>query len=109
MKQPASRRAHCAELLGDLSSYLDGELSPARCAAMEAHLARCPCCGLLADQLRRLVAICRVSGTTRLPAHVRSRAKSRILELLDAAPPAAAVGRRTGSRPSPSASRSPRG
>jgi anti-sigma factor RsiW len=82
-------------LLEELSSYLDGELSPSRCAAMEAHLASCPCCGVLADRLRRAVAICRVSGMSRLPADVRSRAKARISDLLDAAAP---TRRRAGTR-----------
>jgi len=85
-KRTSPRQAHCISLLEELSFYLDGELSPRRCAAMEAHLDQCPCCGRLADRLRRAVALCRASGVNRLPADVRSRARSRIAELLDAKP-----------------------
>jgi anti-sigma factor RsiW len=83
------RRRHCLDLLGQLSEYLDGELSPARCRAIERHLQDCPCCGEVADSIRRAVAVCRQAGTRRLPPAVRARARRRIVDLLEA-PPAAA-------------------
>jgi anti-sigma factor RsiW len=93
-------RPHCESLLLDLSAYLDGELSPAKCRAIERHLAACPCCEDLADQLRRAVLLCRTAGRRRLPGDVRARARARIAELLSR--PEAGPARR---RPSPGARR----
>jgi anti-sigma factor (TIGR02949 family) len=80
------RRRHCLDLLGQLSEYLDGELSPARCRAIERHLDDCPCCGEIADSIRRAVVVCRKAGTTRLPPAVRARARRRISDLLGVPP-----------------------
>jgi len=99
MTQAASpRRVRCVALLEELSMYLDGELSAKQCQVIEAHLDRCPCCGHLADRLRRAVAICRASGMKRLPGDVRRRAKARITELLSEGPLAAAGSAGQGAR-----------
>jgi anti-sigma factor (TIGR02949 family) len=90
MTRPSTRRQHCYDLLGQLSDYLDGELSPARCRAIERHLDDCPCCGEIADSLRRAVSLCRQAGASRLPPAVRARARRRIADLLGSAPPPAA-------------------
>jgi anti-sigma factor RsiW len=84
MSRPTTRRRHCLDLLGELSDYLDGELSPARCRAIDRHLDACPCCGEIADSIRRAVTVCRQAGITRLPPAMRSRARQRIADLLDA-------------------------
>ena len=74
----------CRAQLDELFAYLDGELSDARCAAIERHLASCLCCEGLADGLRRAIAVCRASGRERLPSRVRARAEARVERLLDA-------------------------
>lgn len=91
MSRPSTRRRHCLDLLAELSAYLDGELSPARCRAIERHLDACPCCGEVADSIRRAVAVCRQAGVRRLPPALRSRARERIADLLGAPPPAPAA------------------
>jgi anti-sigma factor RsiW len=73
-------------MLSDLSAYLDGELSDARCRAIEEHLDRCPCCDQLAAGLRRAVAVCRNGGLVRLPPAVRRRARMRIAALVAGTP-----------------------
>lgn len=73
---------HCRVLLLDLSRYLEGELTPARACALARHLDGCPCCGAIADRLKRTITACRAAGHTRLPADVRSRARARIRHLL---------------------------
>jgi anti-sigma factor RsiW len=88
MEPQASRRRHCLDLLGELSDYLDGDLSPARCRAIERHLEACPCCDQFADGLRRAIAVCREAGAKRLPREVRSRAQARIDALLGKSAPA---------------------
>lgn len=80
--RPARQSGACRELLAELFDYLDGELSAARYRALERHLGRCPCCGELAENLRKAVAVCRAEGSTRLPAAVRARARARIRALL---------------------------
>jgi anti-sigma factor RsiW len=72
----------CRELLAELFDYLDEELSPARCRALERHLDNCPCCGELADNLRKAIALCRAEGRRALPPAIRSRARQRVAALL---------------------------
>jgi anti-sigma factor RsiW len=83
---PISRTsgADCRAQLADLFAYLDGELSDARCQAIERHLTSCACCEGLADGLRRAIDVCRASGHERLPSRVRARAQARVARLLDA-------------------------
>ena len=109
MSGPGSHRpGRCRELLGELFDYLDGELSGARYRALERHLDRCPCCGELAENLRKAVAICRAAGASRLPAAVRARARARITALLAGLPPSPAASRPTRLRRGPvAASRRP--
>jgi anti-sigma factor RsiW len=83
--RPISRPpgADCRAQLAELFAYLDGELSDARCLAIERHLAGCACCEGLADGLRRAIAVCRGSGRERFPARMRARAQARVARLLD--------------------------
>lgn len=101
MTRVAARRARCLDLLAELSSYIDGELSAARCRQIERHLEACPCCDDLAARLRRAVLVCRQAGQRQLPRAVRQRARERIEALLDGAasktrPAARTVTRRRG-------------
>ena len=77
----------CRAQLAELFAYLDGELSEARCRAIERHLASCECCDGLAAGLRRAIAVCRASGRERLPPRVRARAQARVARLLDTGAP----------------------
>ncbi len=72
----------CRDLVASISDYVGGDLTPARCRRLEAHLASCPCCDRFAESLRKAVAVCRASGQVRLPPAVRRRAQQRIRELL---------------------------
>jgi len=75
----------CRTQLAELFAYLDGELSDARCLAIERHLANCACCDELAGGLRRAIAVCRASGRERLPSRVLARAQTRVARLLTTA------------------------
>jgi anti-sigma factor RsiW len=86
MNAPAPDR--CRALLGQLSRYIDGDLTPAERRALASHLRRCPCCQTMADSLKHTVDTCRKAGAARLPADVRSRAKARIATLLATGPAA---------------------
>jgi len=87
MTRAGSRRARCLGLLAELSSYIDGELSAARCRQIERHLESCPCCDYFAAGLRRAVLVCRQAGQRPLPRAVRQRARERIAALLDSVAP----------------------
>ena len=80
----SEKQGDCRAQLAELFAYLDGELSEARCRAIERHLASCECCDELAAGLRRAIAVCRASGRERLPPRVRARAQARVARLLDA-------------------------
>jgi anti-sigma factor RsiW len=79
----SEKQGDCRAQLAELFAYLDGELSEARCRAIERHLASCECCDELAAGLRRAIAVCRASGRERLPSQVRARAQARVARLLD--------------------------
>jgi anti-sigma factor RsiW len=83
----AASRGDCRARLAELFAYLDDELSPARCAVVERHLAGCACCGRLVDRLRSTIQACRAAGREHLPAAARQRARKRIEVLLAGATP----------------------
>lgn len=72
----------CQRQLLELSAYLEGELTPDKMAELDAHLARCECCGRMAASLRRTIALCRSQEARTLPADVQARAQERIRRLL---------------------------
>jgi anti-sigma factor RsiW len=74
--------AECRHHVREISEYLDGDLSPARAAALEQHLDACLCCTEFATSLRQAVLACRAAGLCQLPEDVRARARQRIAELL---------------------------
>lgn len=49
----------CHDLLGDLSAYIDGELDPALCAEIDAHMAGCGKCRAVVHTLEETVALYR--------------------------------------------------
>jgi anti-sigma factor RsiW len=70
-----ARPRDCRTQLSALFAYLDGELSPAQCRAIERHLADCTCCGGLAAGVREAIAACRAVGAARIPAGVQRKAR----------------------------------
>ncbi len=57
---PAS--AGCPDLVPVLSQYLEGDIGPDQCAAMEKHVAGCARCQARCDSLRSTLALCRRSA-----------------------------------------------
>jgi len=49
----------CSQIEAMLSEYLDRDLPPETCAAIDRHLASCPACGQTARALRATVELCR--------------------------------------------------
>lgn len=79
--EPA-RSTRCQQQLLELSAYLEGDLTPERMAALDAHLAGCECCGRMATSLRAAMALCRSDEARALPAEVETRAVARVRDLL---------------------------
>ena len=46
---------NCRELLGSLSSYIDGDLSPELCEELEKHLAGCTDCQVVLNTTKRTI------------------------------------------------------
>ena len=70
----------CKDLEALVTPYVDGEVTPAQCAAIEAHLSACPDCRRCADaesKGRAVVRRCR--DTLRAPAPASLHAKCRKL------------------------------
>ena len=74
--------ARCRALFEELSRYLDGELTPARCRTIERHIDSCACCGTMATRLRITLAACRAERQRRPPRAVMSRAAARVRALM---------------------------
>lgn len=83
MSEPTDEDTRCRALLLELSKYLDGELTPARCQEIEQHISSCTCCTAMAARLRETMDACRAAREPRLPADVRKRARARIRALLE--------------------------
>jgi anti-sigma factor (TIGR02949 family) len=46
---------NCAELLGSLSSYIDGDLNPELCQELEKHLDGCEDCRIVLNTTKRTI------------------------------------------------------
>jgi RNA polymerase sigma-70 factor (ECF subfamily) len=66
----------CPDVPALFSRYLEGEIAPDACAAMEAHLAQCPYCQGACDSLKRVLATCRRLPTPDVPASLSSSIKT---------------------------------
>lgn len=83
MSQRPDEDARCRALLLELSRYLDGELTPARCRQIEQHIGACASCTTMAARLRETMDACRAAREQHLPDDVRERARARIKALLE--------------------------
>ena len=75
--------AECLALLGELSDYIDDELSPRERRAIDVHCRDCARCKRMIAGLRRTVSLCRRAGSSRLTQRALARARANIAHLLD--------------------------
>jgi RNA polymerase sigma-70 factor, ECF subfamily len=73
----------CPEISLVFSQYLEGDISPERCAEMERHLEGCPRCRATCDSLKRSLALCKASPGPELPAPVQRSLRDSIRRILD--------------------------
>lgn len=70
---------HCHGLAATISEYLDGELSPELCDALEHHLSECPNCTIVVNTMRKTIELYRQPEPEQeLPADVKSRLYQRL-------------------------------
>ena len=69
--------APCDDRLDDVLAWIDGDLPAARARAVTAHVAGCPGCASLVDELRLAIAACRQAGDCRVPSSIHRRARTR--------------------------------
>jgi RNA polymerase sigma-70 factor (ECF subfamily) len=48
----------CPDVIGLLSQYIEGDISPETCKNMEAHVSSCQRCAARCDSLRQVLAAC---------------------------------------------------
>ena len=78
---------NCKHLLGNISEYIDGELSEELCREIEKHLEDCENCRIVLNTTRRTIDLVQVSPNAEaLPVKVRERLFKR-LNLDDYIPP----------------------
>jgi len=66
-------REGCQHLLGDLSDYLDSEVSAELCAEIEEHMDGCDNCQVVIDTLRKTIVLYRGMPQPDMPDNVRQR------------------------------------
>jgi anti-sigma factor (TIGR02949 family) len=70
---------NCANLLGSLSEYIDGALSPELCQEIEKHLAGCEDCRVVLNTTRRTIDLVQAPiERNDLPEDVRERLFKRL-------------------------------
>jgi len=72
----------CAQILAELSDYLDGEVAPDTRRLVEAHLARCRRCSLVYSTTRETLRIVTECGVFAIPVAEGTRLHGRLKELL---------------------------
>ena len=73
----------CPDVLTLFSQHLEGEIDPAVCATLEAHLAQCPQCHGLCESLKRTLALCRQSPAPEVPASLAASVRTAIQAFLN--------------------------
>lgn len=79
----------CPDTARLVSRYLEGELTPARCDELAAHVDACAACRSACDVLRQALGACRAWGRSPLPAPLRARVREAIRDAAGSPPPVA--------------------
>ena len=70
---------NCKDLLGSLSSYIDGDLDPQLCEELEKHLAGCTDCQVVLNTTKRTIDLVHAPiEKPDLPEEVRERLFKRL-------------------------------
>ncbi|HMN15220.1 MAG TPA: anti-sigma factor [Bellilinea sp.] len=69
---------YCKKLILDLSDYIDGELPPVDCEALESHLSSCPDCTIVYDTMKKTIELYKQEPDEELPGEVKNRLYKRL-------------------------------
>ncbi len=72
---------NCDALLGSLSEYIDGELTPELCQEIEKHLAGCENCRVVLNTTKRTIDL--VRSPTEIPVTVPDEVRERLFKRLN--------------------------
>ena len=70
----------CAQVLSELSNYLDGDISADLKQALEKHLRKCHRCSLVYNTTRQSLKIITESGAIEIPISTDARLRARVRE-----------------------------
>ena len=76
----------CPDILSMFSQHLEGDIAPARCAQMEAHLEQCAACRGTCDSLKQTLASCRALNNEPVPAALAASVKEAVRTFLERGP-----------------------
>lgn len=68
----------CDEVFALLSQYLDLELPPEACSAIEAHINDCPPCIEFGESLKKTIALCRQYSPSEVPSTLSEESRARL-------------------------------
>ncbi len=71
--------SECQELLGSISSYVDGSLQEELCRELERHMAECENCRVVVDTMKKTIFLYRSdAASSDVPPDVRERLFKRL-------------------------------
>lgn len=80
---PEHPHHNCMALFERLSEYIDRELDPSDCAAIEAHIRACPPCMVCLKTLEQTVKLCKHLDRQQVPEELSHRLRTAIADLID--------------------------
>ncbi len=80
---PQAPGGQCPDVLGNFSRHLEGDMRPAMCAELEAHLAHCPRCQGMCDSLRRTLSLCARTPGEAVPPSTQLLVRTALQRALD--------------------------
>jgi len=83
----------CPDVLTMLSRHLEDDLPGSACAALEAHVSRCPSCQGACDSLKRALVLCRETPARQTTAQAEPAVRDAVRRFLAEARPARAPAR----------------
>jgi RNA polymerase sigma-70 factor (ECF subfamily) len=71
----------CPDVVAAFSRFLEGEIGPADCVAMQAHLASCKRCEAACESLKQTLALCRAQSRGEVPLEMQELVRKALREL----------------------------
>jgi anti-sigma factor RsiW len=77
---PRKSKAHCLNILRQLSDYLDEELAQDLCTEIRRHLGACPNCETFVASLHQTISLCRHAAPKPLTVSAKAQLRRQILQ-----------------------------